>query len=350
MPLFGVDIHPEYQAGISIEDVANEVDFMSVKLSEGLSSEWVGMGAADWIRRGKAAGLLCMGYHYLRPGNEKGQARVFANALAATGVPGVIDAEAVTITNGVTTPTLTMKGIRAFVAECRALHLAVPFIYLPRWYHRLLGSPPLGGLPAVWASSYPTNRPGPLSSLYGLVDDSHWSPYGGCAPAVLQFADCGKVAGRQVDVNAHQGTRAEFMAALGLTTQQESSVIELPATAMPRDITSDPATWPEVNRNVGWNIAGGFLGKAAISFGVQDWGGPASGVRGRLHMASWIIMETDVAKLVPVEDPRYTAGGQGYILHQHDLTPEYLAPDGTVGVTLNYSAPGGAYLAIGRSG
>lgn len=92
MPIWGVDLHPRYQAGISIEQIRAEgVDFVAVKVSEGVSSSYLAAGSADFLRRGKAAGLLCLGYHYLRPGTEDAQARVFA-------APGTPDAPRFTST------------------------------------------------------------------------------------------------------------------------------------------------------------------------------------------------------------------------------------------------------------
>jgi hypothetical protein len=154
------------------------------------------------------------------------------------------------------------------------------------------------------------------------------------------------------DVNSADGyDLAAFKAALNIPTRKAvHEMIILPATAMPKDIHSDPSTWPERNWNIGWSTVGG---RATISVSAQDWDGPDTGIRGRLHIASWIIWVItgpNTVKLVPVEDPLYTYTGQGHILHQHDLTPEYPAPDGAVGVTLNYSAPGGGYITVGRSG
>jgi N-acetylmuramoyl-L-alanine amidase len=129
--------------------------------------------------------------------------------------------------------------------------------------------------------------------------------------------------------------------------REHRSMERLPATAMPSDPNSDPKTWPQRNFDVAWNVTGGWEGGAAFSFGGQDWGGrKADSVRAYLRMASWIM---NTGKLVPVTADLST-NGAGLILNAHQLTPEYAAPNGCVGVTLNYAAPGEAYVPVGRSG
>jgi hypothetical protein len=76
MGIYGVDIHPRFQAGIGIEEIRREgFDFMAVKVSEGLDGSYLAAGSADFLRRGRAAGLLCLGYHYLHADDEDIQGR-----------------------------------------------------------------------------------------------------------------------------------------------------------------------------------------------------------------------------------------------------------------------------------
>lgn len=213
--IYGVDIHPEFQRGISIEQIAAEgFEFLSVKLSESLSSGWMGMGAEDWIRRGKAAGLVCFGYHFLRPVDITGQARVFAAALDHCDVHGVIDAEATVLRGGVNVPTLSIDMIRQFHSELLKLGARVPLMYLPKWYWQSIGSPDLTGLPSLWASSYPSTQQAPASVLYEAVTPSRWTAYGGLPVGVLQFADTALVSGMAIDANVFPGTRADLISAL----------------------------------------------------------------------------------------------------------------------------------------
>lgn len=210
MTLYGVDIHPQYQAGISIEQIRAEgFDFMAVKLSEATAT----FGGLDWIRRGQACGLLSLGYHYLRPGNETGQAVVFCQQLAAAGgVPGMLDAEAITAVGQ--TPTLTVAGIHRFLDACASNGTRVPLLYLPRWYWQRMGSPDLTGLPTLWASSYVAGT-GYASVLYEAVTPSSWAAYGGLPVSVLQFTDRALVNGQRIDADAFLGTRDDFTKLIG---------------------------------------------------------------------------------------------------------------------------------------
>lgn len=343
--IFGVDVHPQFQAGLDIEEVKVEgFDFFASKVSQGTTT----YDSLDWLRRAKAAGLLAMGYHYLEPGNETAQARVFAGQLRAAGVPGMVDVE-YPLPNG---DTLTMTGIRAFLTACRGLGVSVPLIYFPRWYWQRMGSPDLAGLPNLWGSSYVTGT-GYASILAEAITPRFWAPYGGLPVSVLQFTDRGLVAGQSIDVDTFPSNRGDLATLLATArplsahTRKEPTVDQLPATPAPADPNSDPATWPQRNFDEVWNVTGGWEGGAAFSFGVQDLGGrTVDQTRGYLSLASWIMPG---GKLAPV-DPVFTAAGHGQAMAAHAPTKEYAAPTGCVGVTLNYAAPSGAYVAVGRSG
>jgi hypothetical protein len=129
--------------------------------------------------------------------------------------------------------------------------------------------------------------------------------------------------------------------------KNKADMIQIPSTAMPTMPNSDPKTWPQRNFIVPWNVAGGWEGSAAFSFGVQDWPNrTVDQVRGYLYLASWVL---GGGKLVPINAGLGPNGG-GLLLNAQTLTMEYLAPQGAVGVTLNYAAPNGAFGALGRSG
>lgn len=297
MTIFGVDIHPQYQAGISIEQIAREgFDFLSVKVSEAIGSSFVETGSADWVRRGRAAGLLCLGYHYLRPGNIATQARVFADALKRAGdhLPGVLDAEALAADK--VTPTLTIGMIREFYTAARALGAEIPFLYLPRWYWQRIGSPNLAGLPILWASSYPSRQQAPASVLYDLIGPERWNAYGGGVVGVLQFSETAQVAGRIIDVNAYPGRRESFAALIGAPTPMSVRRSMEPAMVYRIDPTPTPSTakdgdrpagdWPTVEHTItSPGPAGGWRGRILQHFTpgnsgafIQEaWSGPASG-------------------------------------------------------------------------
>jgi hypothetical protein len=120
---------------------------------------------------------------------------------------------------------------------------------------------------------------------------------------------------------------------------------QLPATPTPSDPKSDPKSWPQRNYDVVFDVAGGWEGDFAFEFGAQDWGGrTGDDVRGFLYLASWHTP----AGLVPA-DPAYTIAGGGRAIHAHTPTVSLVAPKGATALTLNYAAPGGAYVSEGRS-
>lgn len=121
---------------------------------------------------------------------------------------------------------------------------------------------------------------------------------------------------------------------------------QLPATPMPTDPNDDPATWPQRNYDVLFDVAGGWEGDCAIAFGVQEFSGrTVDDARGFLSLAAWITADR---RLVPV-DPAFSDAKSGRPILRHNPTAAYVAPDGAVGISLNYAAPGGAGLAEGRS-
>jgi hypothetical protein len=124
---------------------------------------------------------------------------------------------------------------------------------------------------------------------------------------------------------------------------------ELPATPPPADPNSDPATWPQRSFDYAFDVAGGWEGDMATEFGVQEYGGrTVDPTRGFLRMASWIVGTGTGSRLVPVA-PELAAGGPGVRIADHNPTVAWKAPQGAVGVTFNYAAPGGAYCTEGRS-
>ena len=208
MTIYGIDVHPVYQAGLNIEQVRAEgFDFIAVKLSEGTDT----YPGQDWLRRAKACGLLPAGYHYLQPGNENAQAQVFAGQLRQAGVSGMLDAEALAADGK--TPTLTIAGIRKFLNCAVSCGVSIPLLYLPNWYWQRIGSPDLTGLPRLWASSY-VGSGGYATAVYESVTPRYWAAYGGLRVTVLQFTDRALVAGQNIDANAFMGTRNELAAIL----------------------------------------------------------------------------------------------------------------------------------------
>lgn len=134
--------------------------------------------------------------------------------------------------------------------------------------------------------------------------------------------------------------------------KDHKAMINLPGTVTPTDPESDPKTWPQRNHNVWFDPAGGWEGDAEILFGVQDRvARKTDTTRGFLLLASWVMPDRS---LRPV-DPVYTLQGGGHPVDRHAPLGPWTAPDGAVGITVNYAAPGpvseyGAGVAIGRTG
>lgn len=142
----------------------------------------------------------------------------------------------------------------------------------------------------------------------------------------------------RADVNSADGYDINaFCAAVGLGEQRKDrDMNQLPATTAPTDPDSDPKAWPERNFDVGFLPGTGWQGV----FGVQEWGGRRKdGARGYLLLASW---ETPQG-LVPVSSV-FTIDGGGAVIYDHAPTVPLVAPPTATGLTLNYAAPGGAYV------
>lgn len=333
MAIYGVDIHPQFQAGISIETIAAEgFAFLAAKVSEGRGM----FDSADWLRRGRAAGLLCLGYHYLRPGDEAGQAAVFAVQLAAAGVPGMLDAEA--LADDGETPTLTIAGIHRFLDECAARGAHVPLLYLPRWYWQRMGSPDLGGLPALWASGYVSGT-GYAADLFEAVTPASWASYGGLPVTVLQFTDQGQVAGQRIDCNAFHGTRDQLAALLALPARTTTSTTT-PETPMAWKLERTPikdgcklgdapdGSWPAIEDTISTEgPAGGWRGRILMH--------PVVGYGGAFIQETWWAPSGD----------HIVTPDKGLSVAQFD-TPAWEAPAGARALVIRYAAPSGG--SIGR--
>ncbi|MGH3795905.1 MAG: GH25 family lysozyme [Pseudonocardiaceae bacterium] len=314
--IFGVDIHPQYQAGISIEQIRAEgFDFMAVKVSEGTNDSFLSAGSADWLRRGKAAGLLCLGYHYLRPGNEDAQARIFVSALAATGVAGMLDVE---------TGSGDIGNVRTFLGACSGYGGNVPLLYLPYWYWQQIGSPSLSGLPALWASHYVSGS-GTAAVLYAKVANSWWAGYGGGNVEVLQFTDQAQVAGRQIDADAYRGTRDQFASLI----KQPAATVQRSRRRTEENTMVLPATTDRIDMQVPTDVVGGWCGNANLLLTANTGGATVYGVYAVADRGATAPLVTPILK---------NDAGQNFAQWWPLRVP--LAA-GTTSVVVNYTAPSG---------
>jgi hypothetical protein len=198
--IFGVDVHPRYQAGLDIERVAREgFSWCAVKVSQGTST----YPGGEWLTRAERAGMVALPYHYLEAGNEAAQARTCKGVAGNRAV--MLDVEK---------GSGNVRNVRAFLDESARIGMRVPLLYLPRWYWQQIGSPSLAGLPWLVASHYVSGS-GYASTLYAATKESWWDGYGGAGVAILQFTDKASVAGKNIDANAYRGTVAQLRELLG---------------------------------------------------------------------------------------------------------------------------------------
>lgn len=127
--------------------------------------------------------------------------------------------------------------------------------------------------------------------------------------------------------------------------------VNLDPTPMPADRNADPRTWPQVARVIPADIAGGWLGDLAIAFTAEELAGRTVDKFGAyLQLASWVFDPpaggTDVVYR-PFNTLLSTAG-PGAPLQRHWATPAYVAPKGARGCVINFAAPAGLAVAIGR--
>lgn len=189
----------------------------------------------------------------------------------------------------------------------------------------------------------------PASVMYQSHAAASWDSYGALGVEVLQFTDRAQVAGQLVYADHYLGIREQFAALIGrpLHRKERHEMDQLPSATMPADPDSDPRSWSQRNYDVGCDVAGGWEGGFAFGFGAQDWADrTVDAARGYLSLVSWIMADRSLS---PV-DVTFTQAGDGQVVFAHNPTRGYGAPDGAVGVTLNYAAPNGAYVTEGRSG
>jgi hypothetical protein len=188
---------------------------------------------------------------------------------------------------------------------------------------------------ASYGGTTPT-YPGMLAHQYG--SDIACDPFGPCD-------------GNRAD----QHTLQTLLTTLGIRKREREVLHDmerLPATPMPGDPNSDPRTWPGRNYTVYFDVAGGWEGDCAIAFGCQDWvGRNGDSVRAYLEIASWKMPD---GTFVPVHEGNATpyVRGQGRSVTAHGqgcLLGPWLAPQGSIGITLNYAAPGEGCAPVGRS-
>ena len=200
MTIFYPDVS-SYQAGISFANCVVAV----AKATEG--SGYTNPDYASAKVRAANAGAFFCAYHFLRAGNGAAQAS-YARSVVGSEVPLMIDCEATYNSNGTLASAPQVSDIVDFINQYRALGGTTYLLYLPHWYWQ-------GDMGQ--ASLAPVTDLGMLlvSSDYTAYSDAGpgWAPYGGMTPAIWQYTSSATLNGvKNVDMNAYQGTLADFKA------------------------------------------------------------------------------------------------------------------------------------------
>lgn len=206
MTLYGIDVS-HYQSGLDLRTARDQgYSFVMAKVTEGTG--FYDSAYTKFRDAAKAEGLLFAAYHYLRSDSDPDkQAAWCASKLGDKTIPVMVDME-----SGSNGSTPKMAHCTAFVKGLAARGVRATLLYLPEWFWKSIGSPPIPTTPYLVSSKYGTNATGYAASIYPGNDSSRWSAYGGRTPLILQFGSKGKYSGYSgnVDVNAFRGTIADL--------------------------------------------------------------------------------------------------------------------------------------------
>ena len=191
MGVFGVDVS-NYQASFNFSGW----DFAFIKATQG---NWFKDGRFNQhLTNARNAGCLVAAYHYQETSSVASQVANI-KAMVPQGMPVIIDVERGSGGLDIT---------RSLVDTLRAEGYTVPFVYIPRWYWREIGSPDMSGLPNLWASWYPDYVARPRDQALAMVPGSAWTSYGGLSVGIMQFTST------PFDQDWFPGTRDQLAAIL----------------------------------------------------------------------------------------------------------------------------------------
>lgn len=265
-PIFGIDVHSEYQRGLNFERARAEgYEFCVIKSTEGPyrdGSGYVPTGFKEFYRRAEAEGFVMGAYHFLVSTPAKAQADHFLRTIDAVGGPEdkILMADFEHHPNPALTP--GNDQLEGFVAEVKRRVGDHPLVvYSARGFWN--GGDASGdfgryGADVAWDAYYLHMDPVKPRQFYADSERSFgdaglpwgWGePWGGAEPWFWQFTSAGGVAGMNIDVNAYRGTRRQLLA---LTGSKGSALAD-----------------DEGTEEVGDGRAGGG-GKRVLSHGVVD--------------------------------------------------------------------------------
>src|SRR5215207_9997405 len=226
-PIFGIDVHSEYQRGLNFERArAEEYEFCIIKAAEGPyrdGDRYVPTGFKDYFRRAEAEGFVMGVYAFLLSTPAKAQADHFLRTIEAVGGPEdkilMVDFEEYQAPHGYLTA--GNDQLMTFITEVKRRVGDHPIVlYSGRGFWN--GGDSSGdleqyGADVAWDAMYldmnPHDRP---RDYYADMKHRGWGePWGGVEPWFWQFTSAGGVAGLNIDVNAYKGTREQLLALTG---------------------------------------------------------------------------------------------------------------------------------------
>jgi len=316
-PIFGVDIHPQYQEGFNFDAaLARGYKFAFLKTSEGPYRDGTVLPLPNFqqfANQAKASGILTGYYHYLVQGHATDSVssarmqvdhflRRVSNAGGIDGRLLMVDFEPYNEPFSYLTPTNAV--LEAFIESLRKRVGEHPIVLYsgPGFWN---GGEPSGsfsryGADVAWTAQYldmdihtdPQDYYRDNKDYDGGPNfDSPWGePWGDVQPWFWQFTAAGRVAGMNIDVNAYRGTEEELRALTAgrmLPAPDEGGVVagDLPA-GTPREILpamGDREGWAERTWRVVREVENTFgvvcstynnHGTTGRSLGIDIWVAP----------------------------------------------------------------------------
>lgn len=277
---FGVDLHPQYQEGISVERIAAlGYKFAFVKISEGPyrdGSVWSHPNWKPFALAARRSGMFPGFYHFLvnsHPNDHarggRVQAELYWNRLKQVGGPKdaalIVDFEHYSDKYPWLSP--HNATLKAFVRRLKELSDGQPVVVYTTESYWKSGVPtgPLDDydLDFLWEARYPHMNPIDNPKDYFQKQLSNWqTPWqglGGAKTSIIQFTPAGLVAGRYIDVNASRW-RMNHIRAMGvkpLPNENETGHVSDPSP--PRDT---------LDRNIERVLR---YGRECASAGIKYW-------------------------------------------------------------------------------
>src|SRR5215216_3889339 len=232
-PIFGIDVHSEYQRGLNFERARAEGhEFCVIKAAEGPyrdGDKYVPTGFKEFFRRAEAEGFVMGVYDFLLSTPAEAQADHFLRTIEAVGGPEdkilMVDFE-----DYANYPALTPGNdqLKNFIAEVKRRVGDQPIVvYSGRGFWN--GGDSSGGFAqygadVAWDAYYLHMDPVHPKQFYANSEryfqnaGLSWGwgkPWGGVEPMFWQFTPAGSVAGMNIDVKAYSGTREQLLALTG---------------------------------------------------------------------------------------------------------------------------------------